>query len=173
MAPGSFLLGTRNILCLDLGVCVFQNSLSCTLQNWSLHYLYVNLELKISHTSSPFYQHQGLPLPPGEGPLSLAGYKASSRLHPLLAMSSTHFPSVFQTSCAHRCLCAFVGYSFCLESILPPCWCSKFFIILKAHFNCHLSLEACPDPAGRRCSSPSACTGLHGPVFVSCGHFNK
>lgn len=87
----------------------------------SLHACKLQLKM-INNASSPFYQHQGLPLPPGEGLLSLARHKGSSRLHLFLAMVSTHFPSVFQTSCAHRCLCVLHGL-FLLPGIhlLPVC----------------------------------------------------
>lgn len=50
---------------------------------------------------------------------------------------------------SHRSMCC----SFCLESIFPPSLPSKFFGILRAQFNCHLLLEALPDPPERRSRS--------------------
>lgn len=63
--------------------------------------------------------------------------------------SALPFPAGTQGDQSPRSMCC----SFCLESIFPPSLPRKFFGILRAQFNCHLLLEALPDPPERRSHS--------------------
>ena len=79
------------------------------------------------------------------------GQEGCARPPPTMINNSSVLPFAAGTQGdqSHRSMCC----SFRLESIFPPSLPSKFFGILRAQFNCHLLLEALPDPPERRSHS--------------------
>lgn len=152
-----------DMFCSLTKVYVYQNLLSHTLQKWSLHFMYVILQSKIiNNVSSLFHHVQWLPSPSGEGPLSSARPKGSLQLP--FAIRIPHIPSIPKCSSFSK-KAMIIGASVCFYMLFP-------LLVVN------LSPLPCPTKLSLTLSDEKplllqAPTGLHAPIFVSCGHFNK